>query len=372
MLIGARVVQALGASMFQAVGAGMVTTIFPPEERGKGIGLMVMMVSAGLMTGPLIGGLLLSAFPWPSIFVINVPIGLVGLGLTLRYFRNLPVPRSGRKLRLAGAACLSVFLGAGMMALTQISDGGFESVRVLGLGALALAGLAGFARFESDPERALIGIGSFRNRQFTVSLAAMVVMFIAMSGTLVLIPFYLERVKGLDPGAVGLYLIVLPVMMFIFAPLSGRLSDRIGFRALTTTGVLSMLLGLYLLGGIGVDTSGPYVLAGLLAVGAGVGIFNTPNSSAFMGSAGPEQRAVASGLLSATRNIGMAAGIALATSLFAWFEHRNGGQGTDPEVFVRSFRHVLHLELIVGLVAVPLCLFRLNRVRASAQPVSLG
>jgi EmrB/QacA subfamily drug resistance transporter len=369
MLVGARVVQALGASMFQAVGTGMVTTVFPPEERGKGIGLMVMMVSAGLMTGPLIGGLLLSAFPWQSIFVINIPIGLVGLGLTLRYFRNLPAPRPGRKLRLAGAACLSVFLGAGMMALTQISEGGAESVRVLGLGALALAGLAGFVRFESDPDRALIGVRSFRNRQFSISLAAMVTMFVAMSGTLVLIPFYLERVQGLDPGAVGLYLMVLPVMMFIFAPLSGRLSDRIGYRALTTFGVLSMLLGLYLLGRIGIDTTAARVIAGLAAVGCGVGIFNTPNSSAFMGAAGADQRAVASGLLSATRNIGMAAGIALATSLFAWFELRYGGQGSDPQVFVRSFRQVLHVELAIGAVAVPLCLFRFNRVRAPSKPV---
>jgi EmrB/QacA subfamily drug resistance transporter len=362
-LIAARVIQAVGASMFQTIGTGMVTTVFPPQERGKGIGMMVMMVSAGLMVGPLVGGLLLSVWPWQSIFVINVPIGLVGLGLTLKYFGRLGPSSSQRPVRVAGAVAISITLAAGMIGLTQISDHPVGDVRVWGWGLVALVALLAFLTIEADPDRALIGARLFFNRQFATSLAAMVAMFIAMSGTLVLIPFYLERVKGLEPGAVGLFLIVLPVMMFILAPLSGRASDRIGYRALTTVGLLTMLSGLYFLSRVDPNTSSLYVVLALVAVGGGVGIFNTPNSSAFMGSVGGDQRAIASGLLAAGRNIGMATGIAVATSLFSYFQNRFSGQGSGSQVFVLGFRSVLHIEMIIGAVGVPLCLFRLNRSR---------
>jgi EmrB/QacA subfamily drug resistance transporter len=366
-LVAARVIQAVGASMFQTIGAGMVTTVFPPQERGKGIGMMVMMVSAGLMAGPLIGGLLLSVWPWQSIFIINVPIGLLGLGLTLRYFGGLGPPSSARPVRGAGAAAISITLAAAMICLTQISDYPIGDVRVWGWGLASLLGLLAFLRIESDPGRALIGARLFFNRQFATSLAALIAMFVAMSGTLVLIPFYLERVKGLEPGTVGLFLIVLPVMMFIVAPLSGRASDLIGYRALTTAGLLAMLSGLYALSRVAPETPSPYVALALVAVGGGVGLFSTPNSSAYMGSVGDDQRAIASGLLAAARNFGMATGIALATSLFSYFQNRFAGQGSEPQVFVLGFRSVLHVEMVIGAVGVPLCLFRLNRSRADSE-----
>lgn len=372
MLIAARVIQAIGASMFQAIGTGMVTAVFPPNERGKGIGMMVMMVSAGLMTGPVLGGLMLSVWPWQSIFIINIPIGLVGFGLTVRYFGKLPPPKRKRGLRLPGGIAISMALAAGMLGLTQLSDYPITDVRVWGLGLIALVALAAFLRFENSPHTALIGINIFRNRQFVTSLAAMVLMFISMSGTLILIPFYLERVKGLEPRSVGLYLIILPIMMFILAPLAGRVSDKIGYRLLTTFGLLTMLTGLFMLSGIDIDTTGRYVMLSLVLVGSGVGIFNTPNSSAFMGSVRKDQRAVASGVLSATRNIGMATGIAVATSFFAYFQSQFAGQGSEPEVFVLSYEHVITIQMVIGAIGVPLCLFRLNRSVASDEAVPGG
>ena len=122
MLIAGRVVQAVGAAMFQAVGIGLVTEVFPPEERGKGIGTMVMMVSAGLMAGPPIGGFLLQYFPWQSIFIINLPIGIVALILSQLFFREFPRPTATAKMHLAGAAALAIALLTAMLGLSFIDE----------------------------------------------------------------------------------------------------------------------------------------------------------------------------------------------------------------------------------------------------------
>lgn len=361
MLLAGRVIQAIGAAMFQAVGPGMVTTIFPENERGKGIGLMVMMVSAGLMTGPPLGGLLLSWWSWHSIFIINIPIGFIGLGLTLKYFRHLPQRSSARKMPLLGTLAISVTLLTGMAAVSLVGDLSFSDPRILGLIAVALLSLAVFIRSESRPEKALVGFDLLKNNQFTGALGAMVTMFISMSGVLILVPFYLERIKHYEPKSVGLFLMVLPISMFILAPLSGRLSDKIGYRALTSLGMASLMFGLFMLGRIEVTSSSNYLLLALAAIGSGVGIFSTPNSSALMGAVGRDQRSVVSGIMGTTRNIGMSFGIALSVALFAWFESGFITVMDKPEAFVAAFHRVAWVAIAVAAMGIFLCLLRKNR-----------
>ncbi|MBD3331834.1 MFS transporter [candidate division GN15 bacterium] len=363
MLIGARVVQAIGAAMFQAVGVGLVTTVFPPEERGKGIGMMVMMVSAGLMSGPPAGGFILSVAPWQTIFLINIPIGLVGLFLTYRYLRKLPKPSTDVPLHVGSAVAISIVLGAGVFGLTQLADYPVTSWRVWGMLLLSVVALVTFVRLESDPRKALIGVSIFRNRQVIIAVIGMLVLFISIAGIMILVPFYLERVKGFDPSKVGLFLMILPVVMFVVAPLAGKLSDKIGYRLLTTVGLFLTAFGLYMLHGVSVGSPASYVAWSLLVISIGVGIFNTPNTSALMGSVRSGERAISSSIISATRNVGFALGIALATSLFAYFKSHYGGEGTADEVFVMAYRKVILVSIVVALVGVPLAFFRANRVK---------
>jgi len=243
-LILGRVVQAIGSAMFQAVGPGMVTTVFPEEERGKGIGLMVMMVSAGMMAGPPLGGFLLQYFPWQSIFVINVPIGLLGISLALKYFKLLPKPDQFKKMHIAGALSISIAMLTGMLALSLLESYSLSDFRILGLAFISVISMILFYRFESNPDTALIGTELFKNRQFTTALIAAILMFVAMSGAVVLLPFYLERVKDFEPQTVGIFLMIFPIIMFIVAPLSGKLSDKIGSRLLTTIGMILSYLNL--------------------------------------------------------------------------------------------------------------------------------
>lgn len=359
LLILGRVVQAIGAAMFQAVGPGMVAAVFPENERGKGIGLMVMMVSAGMMVGPPLGGFLLQYFPWQSIFIINIPIGLIGMSLALKYFKLLPKPTHFRKMRIAGALSISIAMLTGMLALSLMESYSLFDVRVWGLGTISLISIYLFYKFESKPESALIGHVLFNNRTFRSALISAIFMFVAMAGAIVLLPFYLERVKDFEPQTVGMYLIIFPIIMFIIAPLSGKLSDRIGSRFLTTTGMTILAIGLFLLSYLNVDSSNSYIILSIIIISCGVAIFNTPNSSAMMGSVGKSKRAVISGIMSTSRNIGMALGVAIATSLFAYFQsHLVGSINEIPANFIKAYQPVVKVSIIITLLALPFCFIR--------------
>lgn len=370
MLIFARVVQAIGTSMFSAIGPGMVAEVFPASERGKGMGMMLMMVAAGFMIGPPIGGLMLSYWSWQSIFLLNIPIGLFGLFLIYRYFGSLPPHQSKRRVTFRGAIAVSVSLTTGVFMLKELNDRLLSDPAVWGFGVISLIAFAFFVKSESNPETALIGLKIFRNRIFTTSILSQSAHFVATSGVFVLIPFYLERVKGFEPRQVGMFLIILPILMFVFAPVAGKLSDKIGFRILTTAGMMISALGLFMLSSLGVETGSYYIIACLVVTGAGIGIFSTPNSSALMGSVAEDQRAVTSGIMATNRNIGMSLGIALATALYTYFDRVNAGIPDDKLRFVESYHPVIFVAIAIALVGVVFCLIRGER--AAHNPVDIG
>lgn len=362
-LISGRVLQAIGTAMFSAVGAGMVTDVFDPADRGKGMGMMMMMVSGGFLVGPPVGGLMLSIWPWQSLFYMNIPIGIIGLFLISKYFRQLEKPKVQQKVPVAGSIAIGLTLVCGMLAIRFVGDNALTDVRVWGTGLVSLLALIAFIRLETNPNSALIGLSILRNRQFRASVISMVAGFVATSGVLILVPFYLERIMHLEPKVVGLFLIILPILMFVMGPLSGRLSDKIGFRFLTSAGILTIAAGLFLLSGLEVDSTKTDMVIALIVVGLGIGIFNTPNASALMGSVDESQRAVTSGIMATTRNIGMTLGIALATSLFAYLESGYLLHMEESEAFVAAYQWVTLTSAGILLLALPFCLTRANKLQ---------
>lgn len=360
-LIAARVVQAIGTAMFAAVGPGMVTSVFPPKERGKGIGLMVMMVSAGFMTGPPLGGFILSMWNWNAIFLMNMPIGLLGLWMTWRYFGRLKDNPDGRRVEILTAVTLSLGLVTAIFALSLIDQYELSDPRIWGLCLLSMASIGIFIARETRPGRAMIGFGIFRNRMFSTSLVAQLAHFAGLSGVLVLVPFYLEQVKHLEPSEVGLYLVILPIMMFLIAPLAGRISDRIGYKLLTVSGMAVLAVGLVMLGNLDQASEAQFMASCLVVIGLGVGLFSTPNSSALMGSVSDDQRAVASGILATNRNIGMSVGVAVATALFAHFQKQYLATEEFAQAFVLSLQPVIYFSIALLAIGLIVCLFRPNK-----------
>ena len=357
-LITGRVVQAIGTAMFAAIGPGLVTTVFPRKERGKGIGLMVMMVSAGFMSGPPLGGFLLSYWSWESIFLINIPIGFLGLFLVQRFFGRFGIPQDDVRKPFRSAVAMSLGLVSAVFVLKMAGELGFDHPLIIGLIILTIVTLATFFRMESNPETAMIGLDIFQNRRFTIAIAAQQAHFIALSGVLLLGPFYLERVVGLEPKEVAWYLIIFPVLMLLIAPLSGRLSDRVGSKIPTTFGMLAMMVGLVLFSQFDIGTSSQFIITSLVFVGLGVGAFSSSNSSALMGSVEEKHLAVTSSILATNRNIGHAVGVAVATAVFSYFGDRAAQDNGVAAQFVFSLRPVVYVALGFAFVGFLLCLAR--------------
>jgi EmrB/QacA subfamily drug resistance transporter len=315
-LVGCRVLQAIGASMLMALGMAIVTEAFPPSERGKALGISGSMVSIGIVLGPVLGGLILGTLSWHWIFFVNLPVGIVGTWMVLRFVPSSR-PTPGQRFDLAGAATLFVGLIALLAALTLGQQSGFGQPRVLGLLAFSLLIGTLFVAIEARSPQPMIDLRLFRNTLFDINLVTGFATFICMSGTVILLPFYLEDVLGYAPEAVGLMLAVVPIAVGITAPLSGMLSDRVGTRPMTVVGLISLVAGFAAVSTLKVNTTTLHYLIRFLPVGIGLGLFQSPNNSAVMGAVPRNRLGVASGLLSVTRTLGQTTGIAAMSALWA-------------------------------------------------------
>jgi EmrB/QacA subfamily drug resistance transporter len=373
-LIGFRVAQAVGAAMMMALGTAIVTEAFPPSERGKALGITGSMVSIGIVVGPVLGGLLIGALSWRWIFFVNLPIGMVGTWMVIRFvpaFKHA----GGQRFDLAGALALFAGLMALLLALTLGQQVGFTELSVLALFATSLICLAIFIAIERKVRFPMIDLGLFRNRLFSINLVTAFMVFISLSGTTILMPFYLENVLGYDTGSVGFLLAIVPIAVGVTAPLSGTLSDRLGTRPITVLG-----LGFVAVSTLSLGTTTLGYLLRFLPIGIGIGAFQSPNNSAVMGAVPRERLGIASGLLAITRTLGQSAGIAALGALWAGRVFVRAGQSfpegatTAPaEVQVIALTDTFHVVVMVLALALLLAAWGLvqeRRARHAVKPVA--
>ena len=315
-LIGFRVFQALGAVMVLALGSAILVEAFPSSERGKALGWIGTAVSLGIITGPVLGGLLISAFSWRAIFFVNLPVGIVGTILAIRYVPRTP-PAPGQRFDFVGAFLFSASLFSVSLALTLGQTRGFASPLILGAFGLSVLAGAGFVIVELRVDSPMVELRLFRNPMLSVSVVTGFLVFSTLSATFFLFPFYLQGVLGFDIGTVGLLLGAAPLMVGVISPLSGALSDRIGIRPLTLAGLVILAVTFLGFQTFGVDTSIPHFLALVIPVGIGIAVFQSPNNSAIMGSVPPEYMGVGGGIMTLTRLLGQIAGIAVLGSVWA-------------------------------------------------------
>jgi EmrB/QacA subfamily drug resistance transporter len=315
-LVVFRAVQALGAAMLFANGPAILTGSFPAAQRGQALGLQATMTYLGLTAGPALGGFLAARFGWRSVFYINVPVGAVALALSVRFIpHDRPAERSGR-FDLVGAATFLLGLVALLLSLNQGHEWGWTSAPVLGLLAASGAFGAAFVAIESRAANPMLDLSLFASRVFSASTASAVLNYVCLYSITFLMPFYLIQGRGLGPAQAGLILTAQPVVMAVAAPLSGTLSDRIGSRLLSTTGMTILGIGLLLLARLGQESTLGQVAGSLVVVGLGTGIFISPNTSALMGSAPRHRQGIAAGILATSRNVGMVLGVGLAGAIF--------------------------------------------------------
>lgn len=356
-LIGFRVVQAVGAAMIMALGTAILTESFPPTERGRALGMGGAMVSIGIVTGPTVGGLLLAAFSWHWIFLVNLPVAVVGIVLGLR---NLPDIRPALRQRFdfAGAFTLFSSLTGLLLALTLGQGLGYRHPLILGLFGLWLVMLALFLTIESRVRFPMVDLRMFRNSQFSTNLGTGFLVFIAIAGSTILVPFLLQGVMGYDVRMVGLMMVVVPSGLGIMAPIAGALSDRFGSRPIIVIGLGIAAIGFYAASTLTLTTSILGYVLRFLPIGIGLGTFQSPNNSAVMGAAPRESLGVASGLLAITRTLGQVTGIAIMGAFWAArVAAYSGAQITaettqaPPDAQVRGFQDAFVLMTVLIVVA---------------------
>jgi EmrB/QacA subfamily drug resistance transporter len=325
VLIAARVVQGVGGALLSATAAALVTAAYPPAERGRALGFMTMWVYVGLTVGPLLGGLIVQhlTFPvaadsWRWIFYVNIPIGAATLlaGRSLlpaeRRDREAAGAAPARSFDLAGAALLALALAAFIVPLTFGFQWGWVSPAALGLLATAVLAGAAFVAVEGRRADPVLDLTLLRhNRLFATANLAALLNYAAMNAVTVLTAVFLEVAQHRSPQVAGLMLISQPVLMAALSEPAGRLSDRIGTRALASGGMMLIAVGLVLLATMSQAASAMRVMIALAVVGLGMAAFSAPNTSAVMGAVERSRLGVAASFLATMRFTGQAVSVAL-------------------------------------------------------------
>lgn len=313
-LIVCRVLQGIAGGMIFVTGLAIITSVYPPHERGRAIGVNIATVYIALSLGPVLGGIITQYLGWRSLFFAMIPLGITILVITWWKLDNEWAASRGERFDAKGSLLYSVFLVVLMYGFSRLP--GLEGIVLVGFG---IVGFAGFVVFEARVDSPLLDIRLFRNRTFAFSNLAALINYSANFTVGFLLSLYLQYIKGLDPQSAGLILMAQPVVMAIFAPIAGRLSDRFPAQTLASLGMALSTTGLFILTFITAETSIAVVSAGLVVLGMGFGFFSSPNTSAIMGSVEKRFYGVASAIVSTMRLLGQMLSMGLALMMFALF-----------------------------------------------------
>ena len=315
-LIIIRVVQATGTSMIIANEYALITSAFPPGERGKAVGINISAVGLGLSVGPLMGGVLLDALDWRALFYTRVPIGLLGTGLAWFILPRDPRGSGQIKVDYLGAVALCGSLISFLLMVNQGGKLGFGSPIVLAMAGLTLVLFPVLFLVERRAIRPIVEFSLFKTRAYTLGLSVMVFHFMAQGSIRFLVPFYFITALGYSASKMGLFLSAFAIMRLFVAPLSGWFSDKLGYRLPASLGMMFFALGLFMFSRQGVPAAEWGIVLSLMIAGAGSALFDAPVISSIMSSVTPDRLGTASASVGTARNIAVSIGIALSGALF--------------------------------------------------------
>lgn len=296
---------------------GIITESFPARERGRAMGILATFVALGMMCGPVLGGMLVASFPWESIFLINLPIGVISFIVGLYTLPHVK-PEAGER----------------PMPLTEAAR------------------------------------RCFANSAFTINLACMLIVFVGIGASEFILPFYFQDAHGFGSDISGLLFLALPMVNAFIGPLSGTVSDRVGCEGPTAVGLGVYVCGLFAVSTLDEHSSIPVIVCCVAFMSCGTSIFQSPNNSLYMGSAPREALGFAGSLGSLARYAGMALGITVASSiLYGQMSVAMGEAVTSfvagrPDAFLFGFRSVFYVLMVVAAVGFALAMVRLVKMRA--------
>jgi len=315
LLIAARFLQGIGGAMLFSTSVAIVTQVYGPGERGAALGITIATVYAGLSIGPFLGGILTDHFGWPAIFLVNVPIGLATLALTVWGVKHEWADAAGERFDTGGAVIYGAMLFSLIYGMLLLPD-------PAGIWWMAGAPVAAviFYGWEKRSPSPLIDLSVFmNNRTFVFSNIAAMINYGATFGVGVLLSLYLQYIQGFSAETAGLILVAQPVVQTVFSPVAGRLSDRIEPRIVATAGMSLTALGLFFFVFLTPATPLYVIVLSLMVLGLGYGLFSSPNTNAIMSSAHAKHLGIASGMNATMRSLGQLLSMAVAMFCFSIF-----------------------------------------------------
>ena len=339
-LIVFRTLQGMGAAMIFSTGLAILTSVYPPGERGRVLGLNASVVYVGLSIGPFVGGLLTQHCGWRGVFLATVPLGIAATGMAAHGLTGEWRSESRGRFDIAGSVIYAVTLVALMTGLSALPSG--RGVLLTLAGAVAAGLFFAWERRVASPVFDVKLLAS--NPVFARSNLAALSNYSATFAVTFLISLYLQYIRGLDPARAGLVLLTQSVMMAAVSPFAGWLSDRLEPRIVASAGMVLTVLGLGWFCFLAHDTPLAVVIGALVVVGAGFGLFSSPNTNAVMSSVASTHYGVASATLGTMRLLGQMVSMGLAAAVLAYFV----GHAPITPVLHPRFLDAMHVAFLVS------------------------
>jgi EmrB/QacA subfamily drug resistance transporter len=327
MLIAARVLQGIGGAMMMPQSLSLITVVFPPEKRGTAMGIWGSIVGLGAVAGPLIGGYLVTHYAWEWVFLINLPVGIGALIAASRIIPESKDPLATMRLDWTGLVLSGVGIFGFVYGIIEGNIKGWDNPRIYGSIAAGLILIAVFVWWEHRVPDPMMKVELFRNRNFCIGNFVALAVAFGMLGIFFPMTIYLQGVLGYSAIKAGLAMSPMSITILLVAPISGKLSDRIGTRWILFGGLLLQVIGiLYIVRESTLDATPWSLMPALVLTGFGMACTFAPMTTAVMRDVPPRIAGSASGILNTMRNIGQVLGIAVLGSLL---QHQVGSHVGD-------------------------------------------
>jgi EmrB/QacA subfamily drug resistance transporter len=372
-LIAARAVQGVGSALMMPATLSIISATFAARERGMAIGIWAGVSAMALAIGPLLGGVITEHISWNWIFYVNVPIGILGVVASIVVVPESKDTSREQRLDLPGLVASGVGLLALVYALIEAHKYGWTSATILALFAVAAVALAAFVLLEQRQRLPMLDLSLFRNGTFTGANLVAILVTLAMFGIFVFFPIYMQTYLGWSPIQAGAALLPWTLLIVIFAPIAGKLSDKLGSRWLIAAGMTTVGLCCLELSTVSVGSGFWRLLPGFILGGLGMSFVMTPMSAAVMGAAPVEKAGVASGVLNTFRQVGVALGIAITGAIVTNREAAALRAGDDrAHAFVHGLTFGMRVSALIcfGAALAAVALVRKYRHADQAQPLA--
>jgi EmrB/QacA subfamily drug resistance transporter len=345
-LIGARMVQGVGAALMNPASLSIITATFAPRERGQAIGIWAGVSAMALAIGPLVGGVIVETINWNWIFYINVPVGILGMVVSWLVIKESRDMSREQSVDIPGLVTSSLGLFALTYALIEGNQRGWSSTEILSLFAAAIVLLATFVIVEHRQRLPMLDLSLFKSGTFTGANTVAMLVSLGMFGVFFFVSLYVQNILGYSAIQAGAIFLPMTILIIIVAPIAGKLSDRIGSRWLMGAGMTIVGVSLLLYQRVGLHSTFWTLLPSLLLGGVGMAMTMSPMTAAAMSSVPVDKAGVGSGVLNSFRQMGGLLGIAVMGAIFASYLTAPARSPEGAQQFVNG----LHAALLVSAV----------------------